>query len=207
MWGERLVQFGRRGPRLHVVQRRARVQLLEFLAQRRRRFGRRADDMRVAVPVGVRHEVSAAAVGPAPVAQRGRSRLGRRQLGPHVRGPVAVAGGRAQAEQHRCHQGSWCTPGSGARLRGMHGGHSGKSICRPKALTDEKVALAGRMHDSGESATTIAATLGVNRATVYRCLARTPRPLRRGGLARVVNRHGAHESVGEHVADGVDVGQ
>jgi DNA invertase Pin-like site-specific DNA recombinase len=41
---------------------------------------------------------------------------------------------------------------------------------RPKALTDEKVALARRMHDSGESATTIASTLGVSRATVYRVL-------------------------------------
>ena len=47
----------------------------------------------------------------------------------------------------------------------------GQSIGRPKALTDEKAALAGRMHDSGESATTIAATLNVSRATVYRVLA------------------------------------
>lgn len=47
----------------------------------------------------------------------------------------------------------------------------GQSIGRPKALTDEKIALARRMHDSGESATTIAATLGVSRATVYRVLA------------------------------------
>jgi DNA invertase Pin-like site-specific DNA recombinase len=46
----------------------------------------------------------------------------------------------------------------------------GQSIGRPKALTDEKIALARRMHDSGESATTIAATLGVSRATVYRVL-------------------------------------
>jgi DNA invertase Pin-like site-specific DNA recombinase len=46
----------------------------------------------------------------------------------------------------------------------------GQSIGRPKALTDEKVALARRMHDSGESATTIATTLGVSRATVYRVL-------------------------------------
>jgi transposase len=35
---------------------------------------------------------------------------------------------------------------------------------------DEKVALARRMHGSGESATTIATTLGVSRATVYRVL-------------------------------------
>jgi DNA invertase Pin-like site-specific DNA recombinase len=47
----------------------------------------------------------------------------------------------------------------------------GQSIGRPKALTDEKSALAQRMHDSGESATTIAVTLGVSRATVYRVLA------------------------------------
>jgi DNA invertase Pin-like site-specific DNA recombinase len=46
----------------------------------------------------------------------------------------------------------------------------GQAIGRPKALTDEKTALARRMHDSGESATTIAATLGVSRATVYRVL-------------------------------------
>jgi DNA invertase Pin-like site-specific DNA recombinase len=47
----------------------------------------------------------------------------------------------------------------------------GKSIGRPKALTGEKVALARRMHDSGESAATIATTLGVSRATAYRVLA------------------------------------
>jgi DNA invertase Pin-like site-specific DNA recombinase len=47
----------------------------------------------------------------------------------------------------------------------------GQSIGRPKALTDEKSALAQRMHGSGESATTIAVTLGVSRATVYRVLA------------------------------------
>ncbi len=46
----------------------------------------------------------------------------------------------------------------------------GQSIGRPKALTDDKVALARRMHDSGESAPTIAATLGVSRATIYRVL-------------------------------------
>jgi DNA invertase Pin-like site-specific DNA recombinase len=47
----------------------------------------------------------------------------------------------------------------------------GQSIGRPKALTDDKAALARRMHDSGESATTIAKTLGVSRATAYRVLA------------------------------------
>src|SRR6476661_675384 len=46
----------------------------------------------------------------------------------------------------------------------------GQSIGRPKALDASKAALVQRMHDSGESATTIAATLGVSRATVYRVL-------------------------------------
>jgi DNA invertase Pin-like site-specific DNA recombinase len=47
----------------------------------------------------------------------------------------------------------------------------GQSIGRPKALDRSKMALAQRMHASGESASTIAATLGVSRATVYRVLA------------------------------------
>jgi DNA invertase Pin-like site-specific DNA recombinase len=47
----------------------------------------------------------------------------------------------------------------------------GRSIGRPKALDRSKAALAQRMHASGESASTIAATLGVSRATVYRVLA------------------------------------
>ena len=47
----------------------------------------------------------------------------------------------------------------------------GQSIGRPKALDQSKMALAQRMHASGESASTIAATLGVSRATVYRALA------------------------------------
>jgi DNA invertase Pin-like site-specific DNA recombinase len=47
----------------------------------------------------------------------------------------------------------------------------GQSIGRPKALDKSKAALAQRMHSSGESASTIAATLGVSRATVYRVLA------------------------------------
>src|ERR1700761_2725966 len=42
----------------------------------------------------------------------------------------------------------------------------GQSIGRPKALDATKVALAQRMHASGESASTIAATLAVSRATV-----------------------------------------
>jgi DNA invertase Pin-like site-specific DNA recombinase len=47
----------------------------------------------------------------------------------------------------------------------------GQSIGRPKALDASKTKLAQRMHASGESAATIAATLGVSRATVYRVLA------------------------------------
>ena len=47
----------------------------------------------------------------------------------------------------------------------------GQSIGRPKALGESKVALVQRMHASGESAGTIAETLGVSRATVYRALA------------------------------------
>ena len=46
----------------------------------------------------------------------------------------------------------------------------GQSIGRPRALTHEQAALARRMHDSGEPATTIATTLKVSRATVYRVL-------------------------------------
>src|SRR5262249_52333389 len=50
-------------------------------------------------------------------------------------------------------------------------GARGQSSCRPKALDASKAALAQRMHASGESAGTIATTLGVSRATVYRVLA------------------------------------
>jgi len=42
---------------------------------------------------------------------------------------------------------------------------------RPNVSGQEEVALVQRMHASGESASTIAATLGVSRATVYRVLA------------------------------------
>ena len=47
----------------------------------------------------------------------------------------------------------------------------GQAIGRPKALDKSKVGLARRMHASGESPSTIASTLGVSRATVYRVLA------------------------------------
>jgi DNA invertase Pin-like site-specific DNA recombinase len=60
----------------------------------------------------------------------------------------------------------------------------GQSIGRPKALDKTKAALAQRMHASGESASTIAATLGVSRATVYRVLSdpatSLPSDMRRG---------------------------
>lgn len=47
----------------------------------------------------------------------------------------------------------------------------GQSVGRPKALDGSKTALAQRMHASGESASTIAQTLKVSRATIYRALA------------------------------------
>ena len=47
----------------------------------------------------------------------------------------------------------------------------GQAIGRPKALDASKANLARRMHASGEPVTTIAAALGVSRATVYRILA------------------------------------
>ena len=47
----------------------------------------------------------------------------------------------------------------------------GQAIGRPKALDKSKAELARRMHVNGEPASTIATTLGVSRATVYRVLA------------------------------------
>ncbi|CPR37721.1 site-specific recombinase PinR [Mycobacteroides abscessus] len=47
----------------------------------------------------------------------------------------------------------------------------GQAIGRPKVLDAQKASLAQRMHAAGEPATTIASTLGVSRATVYRVLA------------------------------------
>jgi len=46
----------------------------------------------------------------------------------------------------------------------------GKQTGRPRALTDDQVRLARRMHESGENITTIGKTLGVSRATVYRVI-------------------------------------
>jgi DNA invertase Pin-like site-specific DNA recombinase len=50
------------------------------------------------------------------------------------------------------------------RARGQH-------IGRPRALDKSKAALAQRMRANGESANTIATTLDVSRATVYRVVA------------------------------------
>ena len=47
----------------------------------------------------------------------------------------------------------------------------GQSIGRPKALDASKAALAQRMHAAESRQATIAATLGVEPATVYRVLA------------------------------------
>ena len=47
----------------------------------------------------------------------------------------------------------------------------GQPIGRPKALDGDKAALAARMRESGESVPTIAKTLQVSRATVYRAIA------------------------------------
>jgi DNA invertase Pin-like site-specific DNA recombinase len=52
------------------------------------------------------------------------------------------------------------------RARGQH-------IGRRKVLDDKKSARAQRMHANGESASAIANTLGVSRATVYRVLAQS----------------------------------
>lgn len=52
----------------------------------------------------------------------------------------------------------------------------GQAIGRPKAPDSSKAGLAQRMHASGESATTIASTLKVSRATVYRVLAEASQP-------------------------------
>ena len=46
----------------------------------------------------------------------------------------------------------------------------GKHVGRPARLSAEQVALAKRMRASGETISTLIATLGVSRATVYRAL-------------------------------------
>lgn len=47
----------------------------------------------------------------------------------------------------------------------------GRQTGRPPALTPEQAALAKRMRQAGESPTSIAATLGCSRATIYRVTA------------------------------------
>ena len=54
--------------------------------------------------------------------------------------------------------------------RGTHDGRVGNPSVAPRRWI-AKMALAQRMHASGESGSTIAATLGVSRATAYRVLA------------------------------------
>ncbi len=62
----------------------------------------------------------------------------------------------------------WSWVRSAARQRGTRGGHAGSQIRRPKVLDESQMALAQRMHASGEPASTIAATLGVSRAGLSR---------------------------------------
>lgn len=66
---------------------------------------------------------------------------------------------------------NWNLVGNAAQPDGKRVGHRGQPIGRPKELDTSKAALAQRLHGSGESASMIAATLGVSRATVYRLLA------------------------------------
>ena len=60
---------------------------------------------------------------------------------------------------------SWNCAGSAARQRGTRDGPAGQPIGRPKALDQSKIAVAQRMHTSGESASIIATTPAVSRAT------------------------------------------
>lgn len=62
--------------------------------------------------------------------------------------------------------GSW--GGSPARQLGMRGGPGARRSVDLKALNASKAALAQRVYASAESPITIAATLKVRRATVYR---------------------------------------
>ncbi|MGE5695290.1 MAG: recombinase family protein [Candidatus Sericytochromatia bacterium] len=56
-------------------------------------------------------------------------------------------------------------------LKLEHARKSGRKFGRPAKLTGDQAALARRMKDSGETAATICATLGVGRTTLYRYLA------------------------------------
>jgi len=72
-----------------------------------------------------------------------------------------------------------------ARERGRRGG-------RPRALTGDKAAAATAMRAAGQNPTTIAATLGVSRATVYRHLTHhaSPTPPRDTNAALTVEQNG-----------------
>jgi DNA invertase Pin-like site-specific DNA recombinase len=61
---------------------------------------------------------------------------------------------------------SWSWAGNADPQRMKRVARAAKSIGRPKALDASKAALVQRMHATGESVSTIAATLGVSRATV-----------------------------------------
>jgi hypothetical protein len=72
---------------------------------------------------------------------------------------------------------SWKLAGNAAKPRAGRGVRTGQHIGRPKALNKPESNkpesdLARRVHASGESASTIAATLSVSRATVYRIACR-----------------------------------
>lgn len=60
--------------------------------------------------------------------------------------------------------------GTAQRTQIRSPGHGG-SLGRPRALSDDQVELAHRMRVNGDPVPTIAATLGVSRATLYRTLA------------------------------------
>lgn len=57
---------------------------------------------------------------------------------------------------------------------GRQGCRCGVGAGPPTSIDESKTVLAQRMHASGESASTVAATLGVSRAMVYRVLATQP---------------------------------
>ena len=68
--------------------------------------------------------------------------------------------------------------GNAVQQRVIHERHAGLTSGDRKALDKSKAALAQRMHATGASASTIAATLAVSRTTVYRVLAQDRDDLR-----------------------------
>ena len=67
---------------------------------------------------------------------------------------------------------NWNSVVNAVPQHGTCDGRADRQSGRPNGLDDSKAALAQRMHASGESATTIAATLKhVSRSTVHRALA------------------------------------